>query len=172
MRFNMSMMPFYRDGETKEINMKNIEPLIKEFMTLQPQTIECHETLETAKKKMIQSSIRHLPVSKKGKIIGILSERELNLAYGIESLDPKHLLVIDACSEKPYIVDPETPLREVVDTMAKKHLGSALVMEGSKLIGIFTTVDACRSLHDLLEETLEKKNREVVRTFRFFIRKA
>ena len=146
------------------------EPLIQDFMTLQPQTIEGKENVETARKMMSKFGIRHLPVTTDGIVAGLLSEREVNLAVGIESIDPKQLLVIDVCSERPYIVDPLVPLREVVGTMAKEHYGSAIVMENARLTGIFTTVDACRALHDLLEETIEESNLETIQNFRFFLR--
>ena len=146
------------------------EPLIQDFMTLQPQAIEGKEKIETARKMMSRFGVRHLPVLTDGIVSGMLSEREVNLAYGIESIDPKQLLVIDVCSEKPVIVSPEMPLREVVGHMAKKQLGSVIIMKNAHLVGIFTTVDACRALHDLLEEAIETSNLENFQTFRFFLR--
>jgi CBS domain-containing protein len=146
------------------------EPLVESFMTLQPQTVEGKENIETARKMMSKFGIHHLPVVTDGIVVGILSEREANLSIGIGSIDPKRLLVIDVCSEKPYIVHPDTPLREVADVMAREHFGSAMVMENAHLVGIFTTVDACRALHDLLEETIEESNLESIRNFRFFLR--
>jgi acetoin utilization protein AcuB len=139
-------------------------------MTLQPQTIEAKDNLENARKLMTRFGIRHLPVVDNGIVIGILSEREVNLANGIESMDLKQILVIDVCSERPYIVHPETPLRDAVGVMAQKHFGSAIVMENAKLVGIFTTVDACRALHDLLQEATEGRNREQLRSLHLFFR--
>lgn len=146
------------------------EPLVQDFMTLQPQTIKGKENVETAKEMMSKFGIRHLPVVNDGIVMGLLSERELNLAVGIESIDPKQLLVMDMCSERPYVVRPDTTLREVVDVMAKKHFGSAIVMENAKLVGIFTTVDACRALHDLLDDAVLESNRECVQKFKLFLK--
>jgi CBS domain-containing protein len=36
--------------------------------------------------------------------------------------------------------------------MADRHVGSALVTRGDKLVGIFTTTDACRALARVLHE--------------------
>jgi len=135
-------------------------------MTQQPQSIESRESVVVAQELMKRFGIRHLPVTTDGIVVGILSERELNLAIGIESLDHEQLPVIDVCSEKPYIAYPETPLREVVTIMAREHLGSAIVMENAKLTGIFTTVDACRVLGDLLAETFIEKNMKDLKRFR------
>lgn len=157
------------DGEKKEKMMTIQEPRIQDFMSLQPQAIEGRENIDTARAMMSKYGIRHLPVLMEGIVVGILSEREVNLAIGMESIDPKLLLAIDVCSEKPYIVHPDAPLREVVGIMADEHLGSALVMENAHLIGIFTTVDACRALHDLIQESIEECNFETFRNFRFFL---
>ena len=146
--------------------MENKEPLVREFMTQQPQTIEGKETLEAAQKIMMAFGIRHLPVTTDGSVVGILSQRELDMAMQIEVVDSKQFLVIDACSEKPYIAYPETPLREVVGVMAREHLGSVIIMENAKPVGIFTTVDACRTLHDFIDNTLESEGRENFRQLR------
>ena len=146
--------------------MENKEPLTQEFMTQQPQTIEGKESLEAARKIMTTFGIRHLPVTMGGVVVGILSQRELDLAMQIEVVDSRQFLVIDACSEKPYIAYPETPLREVVGVMAREHLGSVIIMENTKPVGIFTTVDACRTLHDFIDNTLEREGRENLRQLR------
>jgi acetoin utilization protein AcuB len=88
----------------------------------------------------------------------MLSEREINLTYGLETLEPAKLLVIDVCSDDPYIVDPEEPLRLVAQEMANEHHGSAVVIQNDKLVGIFTTVDACRALSYIIEQDIEEAN--------------
>lgn len=143
-----------------------VEPIVQEYMTQQPQSIESRENVITARKIMSSFGIRHLPVTTDGVVVGILSERELNLAMGMESLDHEQLLVIDVCSEKPYIAYPETPLREVVTVMAREHLGSAIIMENAKLTGIFTTVDACRVLGNILAENYTEANSREIKQFR------
>jgi acetoin utilization protein AcuB len=64
--------------------------------------------------------------------------------------------VEEAMTEQPYTVDPETPLDQVVRTMAEKKLGSAVVLQNQKVVGIFTTVDACQALSELLQTRLAK----------------
>ncbi len=146
--------------------MRNNEPLIQDFMTQQPQTIEGKESLDAAHKTMTTFGIRHLPVTTDGIVVGILSQRELDLAMQIDVADSKQLLVIDACSEKPYIAYPNTPLREVVGVMAREHLGSAIIMENAKPVGIFTTVDACRVLHDLVKASTQEECLKNIRKLR------
>ena len=55
-----------------------------------------------------------------------------------------------------YAVEPETALDVVADTMAEHKYGSAVVIQNDKVVGIFTTNDACHALADLLHSRLAK----------------
>lgn len=143
------------------------EPLVRDYMTLQPATVESKKSIQAARDMMSRFGIRHLPVTTEGFVSGILSEREVNLAAGIESIDPSQLLVADVCNERPYIVDPETPIREVARVMAERHYGSAVVMKNGDLVGIFTTVDACRALHTIVDDVLVYLNANTRQNYRY-----
>jgi acetoin utilization protein AcuB len=62
-------------------------------------------------------------------------------------------------TDQPYTVGPGTPLDEVVSTMAEKKFGSAVVVQNNKIVGIFTTVDACQALSDLSEQGDDRGDR-------------
>lgn len=53
------------------------EATVGEWMTRGPETIEPDETAEHAAVLMIHGGFRHLPVVKEGKVVGILSIRDL-----------------------------------------------------------------------------------------------
>jgi acetoin utilization protein AcuB len=55
-------------------------------------------------------------------------------------------------SERPTTVTSDAPLDEVTTIMAEGKYGSVVVMGHGSIEGIFTTVDACRALAELLEE--------------------
>jgi acetoin utilization protein AcuB len=65
------------------------------------------------------------------------------------------VLVEDAMTSAPYTVSPDTPLDQVVAMMAEHKYGCAVVMQNHHLVGIFTTVDVCRALSDLLHTRLK-----------------
>jgi acetoin utilization protein AcuB len=50
-----------------------------------------------------------------------------------------------------YTARPETPLREVVATMAERRLGCVIVTRGEELLGVFTVTDAMHVLEGLLK---------------------
>ncbi len=141
------------------------EPLIKDYMTQQPVSIEASEGVEKAKQLMDKAGVKHLPVMENGTLIGVLSEKELNLAYGVESVDPGRYLVVDICSQRPYVVAPETPLRVVADIMAREHYGSMVVAEFGQPVGIFTTSDACRALNEAITALVSGKGAEAMRQY-------
>ena len=131
-------------------------PTIQKHMTTSPHSIGVDQPLSRAHQFMREHAIRHLPVLKGGKLVGMISDRDLHLVESLKGVDPEKVLVEDAMSSIIYCVAPDQPLDEVVSTMAEHKYGSAVVMQNDKVVGIFTTVDACRTLAELLHTRLAK----------------
>ncbi len=130
--------------------MSKTIPMIQKYMTTTPYSINAEDNLETAMNLMKEHSIRHLPVLKSGTLVGILTDRDLKLALGVSGTHPTKTLAGEIAVEDVYITDPEAPLDQVVHRMAEKKIGSALVVQNHKLVGIFTSTDAMRILGDTL----------------------
>lgn len=116
-------------------------------MTKSPQTISVNANIIELKRLMNRRSIRHVPVTQQGALVGIVSERDVSLAASMfkgRSFN-EEVLVRDICLYDPVIVESDTALTKVLDLMAKKKIGSVLVTEHGKLAGILTTVDICRA---------------------------
>jgi acetoin utilization protein AcuB len=131
-------------------------PPIQKYMTTTPHSIGSEQTLVTASAMMNKHEIRHLPVLHGGKLLGMLTDRDIKLIETFRDVDPTKVTVAEAMTERPYSVSPETPLDEVVETMAENKYGSAVVMQNQKVVGVFTTVDACQALCELLRTRLSK----------------
>lgn len=123
---------------------------IAERMTKTPHLVGTEQSLKTAHDLMRTHRVRHLPVLHGGKLIGVVSERDLHLVETLHDVDPARIRVEEAMSQDVYAVTPTTPLREVVQEMADRKLGSAVVIDGTKVVGIFTTVDALETLVGML----------------------
>lgn len=125
-------------------------PPISKYMTRIPHTIGRDQTLTAAHHMMREHRIRHLPVLSGGRLVGLLSERDLALIETLHSVDPDLTLAEEAMTQAPYTVSPDSPLDEVAATMAEQRYGSAVVMDHDKIVGVFTTTDALQALVELL----------------------
>jgi acetoin utilization protein AcuB len=121
-------------------------------MTASPRTISPDAALAHAHQVMRGAGIRHLPVCEKGVVVGVISARDLLLLESLPNVDPKEARVYEAMIRDVFSVPPETPLGEVVETMVARKLGSAIVVDGSNVVGVLTTIDALQALHELLEQ--------------------
>ena len=131
-------------------------PSVQKYMTTSPHTIGEDQPMTVAHRMMREHRIRHLPVLRGAKIVGVVSDRDLNMVETLKDVDPDKVTVSEAMSQDPYLVSPDAALDEVVSTMAKSKLGSAVVTQHDKVVGIFTTVDACRAFADLLHTRLAR----------------
>lgn len=83
--------------------------------------------------------------------MGVVSDGDLHLIETLKDVDPEKVLVEEAMTQAPYCVGRDEPLANVATEMAKHKYGCALVVEGGHVVGIFTTVDACRALATCLK---------------------
>ncbi len=121
---------------------------VRNYMTPSPHTIGAEQTLDVAARIMREHRIRHLPVLRGGQLVGIVSERDVQLVGGLPNVDSARITVEDAMSETVYAVTPETPIEEVAAQMAAHKYGAALVTEHGRVAGVFTTTDALHAVCD------------------------
>jgi acetoin utilization protein AcuB len=126
-------------------------PVVRQYMTACPHTIAGNRSLAAARHTMLEHQVRHLPVLDGGRIVGLLSERDLLLVESLPGVNPTAVRVEEAMVQSVYTVEPDAPIAEVIETMIARKLGSAVVAEGDRVVGVFTTIDALGALHELLE---------------------
>ena len=125
-------------------------PTVRDHMTLLPSTIEASEPISVAHQQMRAHDIRHLPVLERGELVGIVTARDLQILECFQQIDQLATPVRAAMTRDPFTVAEDTPLEDVVHAMALHKHGSALVMRGSRVVGIFTAIDALHVLGDFL----------------------
>jgi len=128
-------------------------PVVGLVMTSFPYFIEVDDDANRMESMMDEHGIRHLPVQENGKVVGIISERDLHHRVKREApsaekntILARHIMVAD-----PYIVSFRAPLSEVVLEMARRRIGSVIVQRQGKLAGILSAIDVCRILGEYLE---------------------
>ncbi len=130
-------------------------PSVQKYMTTTPKSIGAEQTITHAQDLMREMHVRHLPVLQGGKLVGVLTDRDIKLVLSFKDVDAKTLTVAEAYSPDPYFTTPSAPINEVVTQMAEKKYGCAIVMDHQKLVGIFTEIDVMKALVDLLETRLK-----------------
>ena len=106
---------------------------------------------------MMERKIHHLPVVDNHELKGLISDRDIKLILGPEFdyPDPKELTVEDAMVDDPYVVDSETSVITVLDELARRRIGAALVTKEGRLVGIFSASDACREFSSWLKREFD-----------------
>lgn len=136
--------------------------LVREIMTRNVSTVDHEATLLDAVLLLRSSGFRHLPVVNNGRVVGVLSDRDLQRASPsmLAKLSPEEYNrifettpITKVMARDPVTVTPETPVKDVVQLMHDEKFGSLPVVEGgNKLVGIVTTTDLLGVLHKLLLE--------------------
>ena len=128
-------------------------PSMSRYMTRQPWTIRKNATMAQAHEMMRAHRIRHLPVLEARKLVGLVSERDLHLIETLPDGNPEEVTVEEAMSGEVYVVSADDPVDVVVEKMAERKYGSAVVVDRRGVVqGIFTTTDALQVLADVLRK--------------------
>ncbi|TDJ07667.1 MAG: CBS domain-containing protein [Deltaproteobacteria bacterium] len=128
-------------------DLKNI--LVDEYATPCEISAPPETPLTSLVEKMTNEGVRHIPILKAGKAIGIISERDLKMFQNVEWAGK--LKAEDIMVQYPYTVVTGTPLDEVAYEMSRNKIGSALVIDlDEKVVAIFTVTDALNALIEIL----------------------
>jgi CBS domain-containing membrane protein len=124
--------------------------LVRDLMTRDPVTLDEGEDLDLADRLMRLARIRHLPVLEDGRLVGLVSERDLlraqaeQLAGATEDERRKMSRWVKAgwiMTRELQQVEPDMPLLEAAQLMHENKYGCLPVVEGGKLVGILTEAD-------------------------------
>ena len=132
---------------------------VGDFMTSAPLTISPRDTLAEAHLSMRRAGIRHLPVVVGKKLVGLVTQSDLRLMETLRDVDPTEVTVREAMSRAPYTAAPSAHLDRVCRVMARRRIGSTVVVWRGRPVGVFTTVDALLALAELLSPKLTARRR-------------
>ncbi len=125
------------------------KPTIGEHMTRVAYSVGDDQTLAEASLRMRDLAVRHLPVMRGSRLVGIVSERDIAVLKARSTAFLDELKVADAMTRDPYHVPSTTPLSEVARTMGKHRYGAVVIVDDDEVTGIFSTTDGMLALAQL-----------------------
>jgi acetoin utilization protein AcuB len=114
-------------------------------MTKNPVTVSPKDTLVAAQEKMRAGEFRQIPVVDQGRLIGILTDRDVR-KYGRHNIVAS---VQSAMTEGAITATPATSLEEVARILVRHKIGAVPVVEQGALVGIISTTDILQAFLDL-----------------------
>ena len=134
---------------------------VSDIMTTNVVTISLDERLDLVDEIMTSGEIRHMPVTRGGAVVGLLSQRDLlraKLSTVIEHSeeDRKDLLeatdVEKVMTEDVEFADPNEPVTHAAKRMLDMKIGCLPVIgEGNELLGLITETDVMRYFVEFVE---------------------
>jgi len=118
------------------------------------------DTIHEVGRHMHEAGIRHLPVLSDGALIGIVSDRDIRRACGVDRAEDARAEhegriyvgateVIDIMTPAPVTIDHNNTSRDAMIQLAKHRIGCLPVMESNRMVGLFTETDALHIIANL-----------------------
>jgi len=120
--------------------------LVSKRMRKEPVTVGPQDYLATVQKKMKEGGFRRIPVVEGGRLVGIVTDRDLRQHLGYLEKTKVNAVM----TEKLVTVLPKTTLEEASQLLLKHKIGGLPVVEDGQLVGIITTSDILQAFLDVM----------------------
>jgi len=133
--------------------MALVSDRVRDLMQTKLVTISVGDRLSTVEDIMTLGHVRHMPVVQAGRLVGVVSERDLlraSLSVFSEHRDAERrafLSVVEIArvmSSPPIVVGPDATIEEAALIMAEKRIGCLPVLHEEVLVGMLTETDVLR----------------------------
>jgi acetoin utilization protein AcuB len=146
---------------------------VEELMTSQVFTVDTHDMIDRVFFLIHYEKVRHIPVLEKGKVVGMVSDRDMYKALGPKSnsnaiegnkagtelhVVPKK--VQNIMRRGIISISPETLASEAASLMADNKIGALPVIKNGKLVGILSSTDILR-VFSKLEHAREGREKRI-----------
>ena len=111
---------------------------VNDLMTPDPLTLGADKTVDVARMFLSYAHIRHLPVVEDGRVVGLVTSRDL-LASTVKF--PEGAKVSDIMQSDVRVIDAQEGIARAIDIMIEHKYGCLPVVMGNQLVGIITEAD-------------------------------
>jgi CBS domain-containing protein len=114
---------------------------IRDAMTEDPRSIGARESVVEAARLMRDEHIGSLPVTEGGRLVGMITDRDLTTRVVAEAAGPETTSVGDVYSRDLISVEPNNDLEEALQLMARHQVRRLPVVENGRLVGMVAQAD-------------------------------
>jgi CBS domain-containing protein len=114
---------------------------IRDAMTEDPRSIGASESVVEAARLMRDEHIGSLPVTEGGRLVGMITDRDLTTRVVAEAAGPETTSVGDVYSRDLISVEPNNDLEEALQLMARHQVRRLPVVENGRLVGMVAQAD-------------------------------
>jgi CBS domain-containing protein len=132
---------------------------VQDVMTRRVESVSAEGSAEGALQQMRLKRIRHLVATRDGKVVGVVSSRDLESLGSLRQAQT----VADVMSSPAVIAAPEMTLRKVANLLRGRTIGCLPVMDEGKLVGILTITDVLELIGRGVERPTAKGKRWILK---------
>ena len=114
---------------------------VRDAMTAEPRSAEPSQSLVEAAQVMKQEDVGSLPVVEGGRLLAVLTDRDIVVRAVAEGVDLQATRVGDVASREPVTVGPEEDLDEALRLMARHQVRRLPVVDEHRLVGMLAQAD-------------------------------
>jgi len=135
------------DDDDEKDALKKLDLKVKEIMSPNPLTIPVDATVMQAAKAMEKRDSSCVFVKSKGKIVGIITERDITWRVVGKGESPKTTKVKSVMTPRIVVAPPDTSIEDALKLMTTNKLRRLPVVdEKGEMVGLVGTVDIARAL--------------------------
>ncbi len=117
---------------------------VRDLMTSSPATVGPDEPCAQAATLMREEDCGSIPVVRDGKLVGIVTDRDITIRAVAAGKDPRSTPVSEVMSADPVTVTPDTEANDAARLMAEFQVRRLPVVEDGRLCGILVTAQLAR----------------------------
>ena len=134
-------------------------PRLSDIMTRDPVSVSPSDTLRVVLERMRQRNCRRLPVVEGGKLVGIVSDRDVRLALNSpfilrerreDDMLLERVVVAECMTPDPVTLPPDASVLDAARLIHERKFGGIPIVDAGKLVGIVTETDLLACFTELL----------------------
>ena len=130
---------------------------VRDIMTKEVAIVTAAQPITDVAHTMRQLDIGSLPVVQDGRLIGIITDRDIAIRVVADGLDPHMETAERHMSRDPIVASPDWPLEQAAQLMAREQIRRLPVAENGRLVGYLALGDlAAQNRDKQVGETLEE----------------